>query len=137
MVLLGYCLLEIMHRQDFRPQRLGAVPLALGVGTEVCCTGCSALGPKLDRFSGGPSCSESGCHASGKAVAASIGFCKRAWQRLGFKSSSWNEDPSPLSFCGNPQGWRWGECTLFDAFAWIKISADQGIQTDSALFKNV
>ena len=89
-------------RKKLRLHRFGAVLfLGLGVGAEVCRAGRSALGPKLDRVSSGPSCSESCCYASRKAVAASIGFHKGARQRLGFKSSAWNEEPSFLSFRGD------------------------------------
>ena len=110
--------------------------LGSGVRTKVCCTGRSALGSKLDRVSDGKSCSESGCYSSCKAVAASVGFCEEARERLGFKSTTWNENPSLLSFRGDPQGWRWGECILFDGLCWIQMAADQGIETDTCLLKN-
>ena len=102
----------------------------------MCCAGRPALGPKLDGVRRGPSCGESCCDSSRKAIAASVGIRKGARQRFGFKSSSWEKEPPPLSLCGDPQAWRWGEGTLFDALAWIQMAADQGIETDFRLLKN-
>ena len=120
----GSCLLESMYNSQPLPLRWNVVFWGSGVGTKVCGTGRSALGSKLDRVRDGHSCSKSGCYASCKAVAASVGLYQGAGERLGFKSAPWTEEPSLLSFGGDPQGWRWGECTLFDRLAWIQIAAD-------------